>query len=115
MSTRWWHWELAVTGVRKGIASPISMQVMADKVAVNNKLEYAEEYILEVDIMVIDVEEGVGDGDPKSDVNPKMIIDLFDYPEARRRRIRTVVRKEAETHAETHHDQESGNNGGKGK
>ncbi|KAI3811377.1 hypothetical protein L1987_21098 [Smallanthus sonchifolius] len=54
---------------------------------------------------------GGGDGGSKSNVNPKMVIDLSDEPETRWRRIMTVAEKEAETQ----HDQEFWNSGGKGK
>ncbi|KAI3827976.1 hypothetical protein L1987_02065 [Smallanthus sonchifolius] len=57
------------------------------------------------------VNGGGGDGEPKSELNPKMIIDLSDEPEASRQRIKTVANKEVEAHR----DQKSGNGGGKGK
>ncbi|KAI3784511.1 hypothetical protein L1987_43610 [Smallanthus sonchifolius] len=57
------------------------------------------------------VRDGGGDGNPKSGLNPPLVIDLSDEPKARRRRIKTLANKEAETH----HDQESGDGSGKGK
>ncbi|KAI3827978.1 hypothetical protein L1987_02067 [Smallanthus sonchifolius] len=102
------------------------MLAKVDKVTVNNKLEYAEDYILEADIKDIDIEEACGyaitwlhsfvafdrcDGETKPDANPKTVIDLSDEPEARRRHVKTIASKEAETQR----DQESGNGDGKDK